>query len=81
MSELDEPTVLNIDMDDDRVLEVQGIPLGTSRQMVELFFESAKQSGGGVIENLNYDSDGHALITFENRQGSSSPHQETNDCL
>lgn len=48
----------------DLVLEIQGIPLQTSRQMVELFFENARKSGGGDIKQLNYDSDGHALISL-----------------
>lgn len=53
----------------DLVLEIQGIPLQTSRQMVELFFENTRKSGGGDIKQLNYDSDGHALISFENKEG------------
>lgn len=58
--------------DDDVVplLEVLGIPPGTKRQMVELFFESAKESGGGDIKQLDYhEGDGRAQIMFEKKEG------------
>lgn len=58
--------------DDDGVpfLEILGIPSGTKRQMVELFFENAKQSGGGDIKQLDYrEGDDRALILFEKKEG------------
>lgn len=58
------------DPEDLIVLEVRGIPPGISRQMLELFFENTKQSGGGEIERLDYDTDGgQTLITYKTNEG------------
>lgn len=51
-------------------VEALGIPPGTSKGMVQLFFENAGKSGGGVIKHLEYNVDsGHTLVQFENQKG------------
>lgn len=55
------------------MLEVQGIPCGTSEQMVKLFLESAR-SGGGVLKHIDYHKDdGYALVVYESKEGIVGP--------
>lgn len=52
------------------VLKVQGFPQGTGKQMVELFFSNARQSGGGCIKELDFcQEEDYALIQFKNNKG------------
>lgn len=58
--------------DDDGVplLEVIGISAGTTRRVVELFFENAKKSGGGDIKQLDYrEGNDRAVIMFQKKEG------------
>ena len=54
---------------EDIVIEVSGIPRGSHRDMVRLFFSSAR-TGGGEIKDLQYSSDdGTARITYMHSKG------------
>ena len=47
-------------------LEVTGIPDNTKDEFVSLFFESEKSTGGGPIEELDFDAEtGTAIIAFK----------------
>ncbi|XP_051872954.1 protein mono-ADP-ribosyltransferase PARP10 isoform X2 [Pristis pectinata] len=49
---------------DDRVLEVHGIG-NISTDVLALYFENKRRSGGGTISSIRREGD-HAVITFEN---------------
>lgn len=49
---------------------VTNIPEGTSQEALKLFFENRWKSGGGSVEDIEYDPDTKAaVITFEERKG------------
>lgn len=52
------------------MLKVTNIPDGTSKDALLFFFENRRKSGGGSIEDLEYDPDTKsAVITFEDPEG------------
>ena len=49
-------------------IEVSGVKKETSEEIVKMFFENSRKSGGGKIENMWYDNDsGKYIITFSER--------------
>ena len=49
---------------------VEGLGSSTSRDTIEMFFESPKYSGGDAITNLQHDvTSGSALITYLDETG------------
>ncbi|XP_076105627.1 uncharacterized protein LOC143073756 [Mytilus galloprovincialis] len=49
-----------------KMIKVSNIPTGSSEDSIRFFFENRRKSGGGDIEDLDYDEDSHsAIITFE----------------
>lgn len=54
-------------------IKVQGFKNGTSRDMIELYFENENRSGGGHFDEFLYDEGNQtAVITFRNPQGYSN---------
>lgn len=52
------------------MLKVTNIPDGTSKDALLFFFENRRKSGGGSVEDLEYDPDTKsAVITFEDPEG------------
>lgn len=52
------------------MIKVTRIPDGTAQTALLFFFENRRKSGGGSIEDLEYDPDTKsALITFEDPEG------------
>ncbi|XP_063435913.1 uncharacterized protein LOC134716831 [Mytilus trossulus] len=48
------------------MIKVSNIPSGSSEDSIRFFFENKRKSGGGDINDLDYDEDSHtAIITFE----------------
>ena len=51
-------------------LEITGIPENTKEEHLNLYFEATKHSGGGPIEDMDFDSEtGTAIITFKDNEG------------
>jgi len=51
-------------------IKVQGFKIGTSRDMIEMYFENRKRSGGENFDELLYEEGNQiAVITFSNPQG------------
>ena len=51
-------------------IKVSGLPEVVSKDMVLLYFENQKRSGGGYIKNCNFViNKGKAMITFEDSAG------------
>ncbi|CAC5404075.1 unnamed protein product [Mytilus coruscus] len=49
-----------------KMIKVSNIPPGSSEDSIRFFFENNRKSGGGDIEDLDYDKDSHSvIITFE----------------
>ncbi|XP_052101675.1 uncharacterized protein LOC127735527 isoform X2 [Mytilus californianus] len=49
-----------------KMIKVSNIPAGSSEDSIRFFFENKGKSGGGDIEDLDYDIDSHsAIITYE----------------
>ncbi|XP_071169375.1 uncharacterized protein [Mytilus edulis] len=49
-----------------RIIKVSNIPVGCSEDCIRFFFENKRKSGGGEIQDLDYDEDSRtAIITFE----------------
>ena len=60
------------------VLEVSGFKPGTTEDMLSMFFESTRRSGGGeVIEVKVDDSKNKAIIKFADESGRSICHNYT----
>lgn len=52
------------------MIKVSNIPTGSSEDAIRFFFENKRKSGGGDINDLDYDEDSHtAIITFEEGGG------------
>lgn len=52
------------------MIKVTNIPDGTSKDALLFFFENRRKSGGGSVEDLEYDPDTKsAVITFEEPEG------------
>lgn len=52
------------------MIKVSKIPQNASEDTVRFFFENKRKSGGGDIEDLDYDTETHtAIITFEEEDG------------
>ena len=50
-------------------IEVRGIPSDASEDIVRMFFENRKRSGGGEVKNVSLDKKGTAVITFYDAEG------------
>ena len=49
-----------------RAIKVEGIPKDASEELLHLLFENRRKSGGGAIEQLDYDTDEDvAVIVFK----------------
>ena len=49
---------------------VLGLAPETTREILELYFESPKRSGGGTVENVAYeDGRSWACVTFKSKEG------------
>ena len=52
------------------MVQVSGVSASIPEEMLELFFESSKRSGGGDIRNINmFTLTEAAIITFEESEG------------
>lgn len=52
------------------MIKVTNIPDGTSKDALLFFFENRRKSGGGSVDDLEYDPDTKsAVITFEEPEG------------
>lgn len=53
-----------------RTIEVTGLTPSITNQILQRFFSKKKRSGGGPIENIDFDeSDDKARITFHSQEG------------
>lgn len=52
-------------------IEVTGITPKTSKDVLEMFFESKKKSGGGEIIHFEFNEIGNAVIKFKEAEGMS----------
>lgn len=51
-------------------VQVSNIPASFKQDTLRMLFENTKRSGGGPIENIEYDTNsGKALITFKDSAG------------
>ena len=49
---------------------VEGIDSNTGKDVLEMFFENKKRSGGGEIERIQmFPKDGRAIIRFADKEG------------
>lgn len=56
-------------MESSRIL-VTGLPGGTTKTQLTIYFQSQRDSGGGDVKNIDIDVDrGQAVITFEEMEG------------
>ena len=55
-----------------RMIIVKGINEDIDTEVLEMYFESKKKSGGGEIEHLERKSNTIAVITFKEVEGKSS---------
>lgn len=56
-------------MESSRIL-VTGLPGGTTKTQLTIYFQSQRDSGGGDVKNIDIDVDrGQAVITFEEVEG------------
>jgi hypothetical protein len=54
------------------VVEITGIPQQVTKDELEMYLENNRRSGGGPVENIDYDSAaGSAWVTFQNDAGKS----------
>jgi len=52
-------------------VEANGIPTNLSQEMLTMFFESKRHTGGEALDNCFYDqSNGRAVLTYTSPQGS-----------
>ena len=49
------------------MLKVNKLPVGTTKDSLEYFFENTRKFGGGDVERVEYDED--AIITFVEDDG------------
>ena len=54
-------------MESSRIL-VTGLPEGTTETELTIYFQSARDSGGGDVRDIQIDGN-QAVITFENVKG------------
>lgn len=53
-----------------RTVEVTGIPKGTSEEVLTMFLENERRSGGGGVERMQFNStSGTAVVTFMDERG------------
>jgi hypothetical protein len=53
-----------------KMIKVTNIPPGTSSDSITFFFENKRKSGGGDIDDLDYDTESQAaIITFKEEEG------------
>ena len=46
-----------------------GVPLSMDKDMLDMFFESQRLSGGGAVENVDLARPGTAVISFKDVSG------------
>ena len=67
---------LDVETSRPRAVQVTGIASDTSREFLTLLFENQRKSGGGEIDELEYDnSTGTAIVTF------TDPESKYGDCM
>ena len=55
---------------DGKTIEVRGINTSTTDDIIEMFFESKRSSGGGPVEKMTRDTDNNVTyVTFEMPEG------------
>lgn len=65
-----EPDVARREMAVSRSLMISGLDPKTSQELLHMYFENYRISGGGPIEHINHEPNrGMAVITFENASG------------
>ena len=58
------------DVRDGTTIEVRGLDPSTTGETIEMFFENEHRSGGGDVDNVQFDPDTHvAYVTFHSRDG------------
>ena len=63
-------TVSSVEVWDGKTIEVHGLNPSSSRDAIELFFESKRRSGGGTVEQVEIDTvNSIAFVTFESPEG------------
>jgi len=51
-------------------IEVRGLHPSTTANVIEMFFDNERRSGGGNVDNVQLDPDTHvAYVTFHSRDG------------
>ena len=67
---------------DPRKVRIQGLKPQTNKEFLGLFFESKKMSGGGDIENIDFNvGKNEAVITFSHKRGQFKDSKENNEML
>lgn len=55
-----------------KMLRVSKIPSDATEDALTFFFENTRKSGGGDVEEVDYDEENHtAIVTFEEDDGKS----------
>ena len=57
---------------DRRSVLVSGITEATSKNLLELYFENKRRSGGADIESFEYAEEDTAVVTFTDEAGNNS---------
>lgn len=60
-------------MESSRIL-VTGLPDGTTIHDLTIYFQSARNSGGGDVKDVSEIERGQAIITFDNAEGAYTVH-------
>ena len=58
-----------VDGDDHRRVLVTGLPSNVDEEAIQMFFESKRQDGGPVEDVKYEESEGQAVVTFEESSG------------
>ena len=57
-----------------KAIKVEGIPNDTSEEYLSMIFENRRRSGGGEIEQLDYDTEEHTAVIVFNEADSEYIH-------
>lgn len=52
-----------------KTLKVSGLAPSANGEMIELYFENEKKSGGGSVTKVQMLEEGSALVTFQEEEG------------
>ena len=62
-------------------IEVHGLDPSTTADAVEMFFENERRSGGGDVDNVQFDRDNNvAYVTFHSRDGECLVYERLHSC-